>query len=321
MHSTSSNSARYFIDMRKISIAFCAIAIAACQRSGAKPDRTYDTEVKNPAYSANGPTVLYDEGHRNIHKATHTYAPFADLIVNDGYRLERTKKRLSQRELQGVDIFVIANALGKNERNDDYAFSDAECDTLLNWIQQGGSLLLITDHYPTGSAVGNLARRLGISMSGGVTEDSVSYHKTFDPSHIIFDQFPPHPITRGLRRVLTFTGQSLSVPNSATALLPLGANSVDRAPSPRVERAGNDVLVHVEYGPGVSAQGRAQAIAMTIGAGRVVVLAEAAMASAQLSAYDDSPFGMNVAGYDNRQFVLNVMHWLSRHDSAPPDRN
>lgn len=102
----------------------------------------------------------------------------------------------------------------------------------------------------------------------------------------------------------------------ATGLLPLGANSVDRPAAPRVEREGNDVLVHVEYDPGTSAAGRAQAVAFELGSGRVVVLAEAAMMSAQLSRYDGSPVGMNVEGYDNRQFALNVMHWLSRHESA-----
>ncbi|HET7602066.1 MAG TPA: hypothetical protein VFK36_03555 [Gemmatimonadales bacterium] len=80
------------------------------------------------------------------------------------------------------------------------------------------------------------------------------------------------------------------------------------------EHRGNDVLVHVEYGPGASAAGRAQAVAFELGAGRVVVLAEAATVSAQLSQYDGSPFGMNVEGYDNRRFALNVMHWLSRHE-------
>jgi len=293
-------------------MALFALVIAGCQRSGAKPDRSFDTAVPNPAYSGAGPTVLFDEAHHNIHRANRTYAPFAELIRNDGYTLKRNHRDLARAVLDGNDIVVIANALGRNERNDDLALSDAECDVLLTWIRAGGSLLLITDHYPTGSAVTNLARRLGVSMSGGVTEDTASYDKRFDPSHIVFDTLPNHPITRGLHRVLTFTGQSLSVPAGATALLPLGQNAVDRPATPRVERAGSDVRVHVEYGPGSSAAGRAQAIALTIGKGRVVVLAEAAMASAQLSAYDGSPFGMNVSGNDNRQFALNVMHWLSR---------
>ena len=293
-----------------------ALAIAACQHTGAKPDRTFDTSVPNPAYAGDGPTVLFDEAHHNIHKANHTYAPFAKLIGNDGYRVRRGRQRLSQTVLDDAQVVVIVNALGRNERNDDHAFSDAECDALVAWIRAGGSLLLITDHYPTGSAVGNLAQRLGVSMSGGVTEDSASHDNRFDRSHIVFANLPAHPITRGVSRVLTFTGQSLSVPESAIALLPLGATAVDRPAAPRVERSGNDVRVHVEYGPGTPATGRAQAIAMPLGRGRVVILGEAAMASAQLSSYDGSPFGMNVTGYDNRQFILNVMHWLSRHRSA-----
>ena len=302
--------------MKDIPLLLCALAIIGCQRSGAKPDRSFDTAVPNPAYAGGGPMVLFDEAHRNIHKANHTYAPFAELIANDGYRVRRSRQQVSRRELDDVQIVVIVNALGRNERNDDHALLDTECDALVAWIRAGGSLLLITDHYPTGSAVGNLAQRLGVSMSGGVTEDSASYDPRFERSHIVYANLPVHSITRGVSRVLTFTGQSLSVPDGATALLPLGATAVDRPPAPRVERAGGDVRVHVEYGPGTPAVGRAQAIAMPLGMGRVVILGEAAMASAQVSAFDGSPFGMNVTGNDNRRFILNVMHWLSRHSSA-----
>lgn len=297
-------------------IALTALALAACSRSGAKPDRKFDTSVKSPAYASAGPVVLIDEAHHNIHTATGTYAPLADLIRHDGYAVRRGKDPISTSALAGVNVVIIANALGTNERNDDPALSDTECEQLVNWVRGGGGLLLITDHYPTGSAVANLAARLGVSMSGGITEDSTSYDTRFDPSHIIYQDFPNHPITRGLRRVLTFTGQSLGVPAGATALLPLGPNAEDHPATPRVEHKGNDVLVHVEYGPGTSAAGHAQAVAFELGGGRVVVLAEAAMVSAQLSQYDGSPFGMNVEGYDNRQFALNAMHWLSRHTSA-----
>ena len=53
---------------------------------------------------------------------------------------------------------------------------------------------------------------------------------------------------------------------------------------------------------------------------RVVVLGEAAMLSAQvvqgmaaqLSGQTEIQMGMNRKGFDNRQFTLNVMHWLSK---------
>ena len=38
-------------------------------------------------------------------------------------------------------------------------------------------------------------------------------------------------------------------------------------------------------------------------------MGEAAMFSAQV--YEDFRFGMNTPGNDDRQFALNVMHWLS----------
>jgi len=45
-----------------------------------------------------------------------------------------------------------------------------------------------------------------------------------------------------------------------------------------------------------------------------VVLDEAALLSAQVLRYNDGremKFGMNVPGTDDRQFALNLFHWLS----------
>ncbi|HXU07424.1 MAG TPA: DUF4350 domain-containing protein, partial [Blastocatellia bacterium] len=56
----------------------------------------------------------------------------------------------------------------------------------------------------------------------------------------------------------------------------------------------------------------AQGIALKFGRGRVVVLAEAAMMSAQVVGPRKVKFGMNKPGTDNRQLALNIMHWLSR---------
>ena len=67
-----------------------------------------------------------------------------------------------------------------------------------------------------------------------------------------------------------------------------------------------DGLNNPEKAKMVSATGRAQAIALPFGKGRVVVFGEAAMLTAQ-----ERNFGMNYPGTDDRQLVLNVMHWLS----------
>jgi hypothetical protein len=64
--------------------------------------------------------------------------------------------------------------------------------------------------------------------------------------------------------------------------------------------------------PPVPAKGRAQGVAMKFGKGRVVVLGEAAMLTAQLGGPNKTPFGMNRPGTDDRQLALNIMHWLSK---------
>jgi hypothetical protein len=61
--------------------------------------------------------------------------------------------------------------------------------------------------------------------------------------------------------------------------------------------------------------GRAQGLALSVGRGRVVMLGEAAMLSAQRIVRPRQPdmlMGMNVPGSDDAQFCLNVLHWLSR---------
>jgi hypothetical protein len=60
-----------------------------------------------------------------------------------------------------------------------------------------------------------------------------------------------------------------------------------------------------------SVAGQAQGLAFKFGKGRIVMLGEAAMLSAQVFGPKNSPMGMNVPGNDNRQFALNIMHWLS----------
>ena len=104
--------------------------------------------------------------------------------------------------MDGYSILVIANALGANEANDNSAFTDEECDAVRDWVQSGGSLLLITDHAPTGAAAENLARRFGVEMSKGMTEDSKNYdNSSGDTSQLVFTRenglLLEHPITQG----------------------------------------------------------------------------------------------------------------------------
>jgi len=306
----------------RLRILLALVLVAAGCASGDKVDSSFDTHVSNPAYATDGPRVLFDEAHHNVHRASKSCRPFAKLIQSDGYRVSRGTKRTTPEELEPYSVYIIAAAEGTNERNDDPAFDDSECDAIRDWAFAGGLLLLITDHYPVGQAAERLAGRFGVQMSKGVAEDSVQYEHGFDSTHIIFSAenggLGDHPIVAGrdaserIHRVLTFTGQAVYADPPAVAFLKLSPTAVARPPQPVVEKRGGDVLVHVSYGDPVSVPGWSQGLALECGQGRVVVLGEAAMLSARLHRFDGRPIGMNTAGYDNRQLALNIMHWLTR---------
>ena len=109
-----------------------------------------------------------------------------------------------------------------------------------------------------------------------------------------------------------FTGQSLKASESGMPFLKLGDSAINRAATITVEKSGRETRVLINYGEGVPATGYAQAVALQFGKGRVVILGEAAMLTAQLDGKTKKPFGMNVQGIDNRQLALNIMHWLSK---------
>ena len=315
-------------------------------------DPNFDAKVARPAYTKTRPKVLFDEAHNNFHTTTGRYKPFADLIVNDGYKVTPNQGKFNKELLDGYDVLVIANALGGAAANTpeagNPAFTEEECDAVRDWVRGGGALLLIADHAPFGAAAENLARRFGVEMSKGYTSDSAnSDPESGNQSVLLFTRdnglLMNHPITQGrdagerINRVMTFTGQSLKPAMGGDAFLKLSDTAMDAAgPTPadiqaaiaraRAGAGGTPVerlpsgqplppgatAVRLPPGNRTSAAGRAQAVAMTFGKGRLVILGEAALLSAQLAGRDQTPIGMNRKGIDNRQLGLNIMHWLSR---------
>jgi hypothetical protein len=59
-----------------------------------------------------------DEAHRNFHTASGRYKPFADLLQNDGYLFVSNTRAFKVDALKGVDVLVIANAMGPVDTRD-----------------------------------------------------------------------------------------------------------------------------------------------------------------------------------------------------------
>ncbi len=284
------------------------VGVAAHSQQTADPH--FNTKVDSPAFTKNFPRVLFDEAHYNSETTNGRYKPFANLLFNDGYHLAVNRKPFTKGSLRTFKILVIVNPLGAEDVDDDGAegpaFTTAECDTVHDWIRGGGALLLVAD-APFGPAAEILAKRLEVDLSKGYTTDPANSDKeSNDPSVIVYSRennlLAAHAIPNGrgeaerVNRVMTFTGQSLKGPKGSEAFLKLADTAVD------------NIVAPVKSG---SATGRAQGIAYRLGKGRVVVLGDAAMLSAQVTGSDNRLLGINIPDIDNKQLALNIMHWLS----------
>lgn len=285
---------------------------------GARPDRSFDTSVQNPAYTDRHPVMLFDEGHHNAHTIGGKYAPFVTLMRNDGYEVRPHVGAFTPEALRGVDLLVIVNASGgsnpqlfginlpflRKGQREAPAFTPDEITTVAAWVRDGGALLLVADHYPFGESARSLAAAFGVTMRGGFVEVPDQRLQS-NPATIEFYRanglLMHHPITNGreiaerVDVVMSFTGQSLDA-DSGEVFLKLPAAAKEFVPPP----------------PDFTEQpaGNGQGFAIEFGGGRVVVLGEAGMLTAQIEG--DERFGMNQEGVDNKQLALNVVHWLSR---------
>jgi hypothetical protein len=298
----------------------CVSAIIGC--AGQKADDSFDPHINHPAYNggSTAPRVCIDAGHNNSHTADGLYRPFAKLLRADGYLVESLDVHFQNGIPSACNILVIVNAAGgrtyklfglnlptkSREKRADAAFTSAEIAVVVDWVRKGRSILLIADHYPFGSAARTLSSALGVDMRGGFTEADNFDSTAHDRSQLVYSidnrLLPTHPIITGrspeerVKRVVTFTGQSLSA-TAGVPLLILGDSAVDFVGTPPKLEA-------------IPSRGRAQGYAMTIGNGRAVVLGEAAMLTAQV---DDKGrrFGMQLSGNDNAKLAINIVHWLS----------
>lgn len=300
------------LEMRAIPLLLLPALLGAQQVA----DTTYRPPIPSPAYATGrGPLVYLDEAHTNFHTVDGRYRPFVMLLERDGYVVRPNRSRFTRTTLDDARVLVIANALHESNARrwnlpNPSAFTDEEIGAVREWVRDGGSLLLIADHMPFAGAAEKLALEFGAAFGNGFAADSV-----LRTGAVLFRRadglLAGHPITDGRNRaeridsVTTFTGQAFRLVGPGTPLFTLPSNTTLLLPSA--------AWVFSDSTARIPADGLLQGAAIEFGRGRVVLLGEAAMLSAQVAGAQRTPMGMNSPGANqNAQFALNVMRWLSR---------
>lgn len=291
----------------------CSLAFTVRAQQVSDPD--FKPKIEKPAFAeGKGLVVMLDEAHFNFHTASGRYQTFADLLRRDGYVVTPSKEKFSKESLAKGKILVIANALNESNKDDwsppnPSAFTDEEVAAVRNWVNAGGSLLLIADHLPFPGAADKLASVFGIHFNNGYAREPKEA-----PGPLTFDlkkgSLLAHPITQGrsasekIDSVATFTGSAFQI-DKGEPILKFSDEAEAFMPKVFGEAFTKDTAK-------TSIKGWLQGATLKVGKGRVAVFGEAAMFSAQLAGANKAPMGMNApVAKQNPQFLLNVMHWFS----------
>lgn len=176
-------------------------------------------------------------------------------------------------------------------------------------VEHGVSLLLIADHMPFGGAVEALGTAMGVSWINGFAYDGRQSsifrlsRRAGLAAHSIFDG---RSAAERVDSIVAFTGSAFWLPHGGAPLIFIPPDS--RVLLPRVAWQFSDSTASI------GATGMLQGAALIVGQGRMVAAGEAAMFSAQRAGRE----GATMMGFNdpsapqNAQFVLNVLHWLSK---------
>lgn len=320
----------------RLAAALAALALFAVGAAEAQqvPDSLFLPAIANPAFErGEGPVVLVDEGHFNAHVVEGSDVAFLEFLRRDGFSVRRSRS-LSLDTLNTGRILVIPFALAERNRirgdstsffnpdSTDFdlpnpsAFSAEEITAVRGWVEDGGSLLLVSDHMPASGAVEGLAQAFGIHFSNGHTRTSEpdGWSGPFRRSD---GSLVDHPITNGrmpaerIDSVRTFGGSAFHAVTDDVDLEPLlvfGPGVVSLEPTA--------FRAFTPETPRIPVEGWFQGAAFRFGKGRAVFVGEGGMFFWELKwrgmRTEDHEYGEPSPGAEqDPQFLLNVLHWLA----------
>jgi hypothetical protein len=282
-------------------------------------DSSFNANVVHPKFmKGHGPKILIDAGHHNFLVEIGLIKPLFDVASSDGYQIKIDSMQFTKEYLSNYQLVVIMTAMpfkygSKNQVTDEITFTTDELNALHEWVSNGGSLLMFSEHAPLDKAVTPLFNKFGIQLSIGIVADSLNSDTTIkmpgwpQQSFLKFTSTngllnTEHPITKGEKKnerisnILTYVGGGLTG-DGYTNIFKLSSSA----------------MIKKWSGSMPSGTPNSQCLAGNVGKGKLVALGDCngfiAM-NVKSGGYKLSA-GMHVSEYDWKQFVLNTLHWLS----------
>ena len=275
-------------------------------------DTTFNFSISYPTILNKKIRVAIDASHYNLHTANGGFRPLAKLLKNDGYDIvDFNKKIVTVSDLEGIDIFITANARPENRthfniQGSKNAYKEDEISVLKKWVSNGGSLLIIADHMPFAGAAENLIKAFDFNIINGF----VGYKNQWPPNifNVLNGTLQNNFFNSFMLKVdslATYTGSAFQIPKKAYNILKF--NHLDTLIIP------DTAWVFRAFNKKINLENFSQGSVLEFGKGKVSIFGEAAMFTAQILTEDNLKVGLNNENYGrgNILFVLNLFHYLS----------
>jgi len=280
-------------------------------------DSPFNSNVVNPKYKKGaGPKMLIDAGHYNFIVHLGLIKPLLDLSVSDGYRPVVDSMIFTTDYLSKYDVVIIMPALPfkfgtKKQVTTESTFTTEEINNLHNWVEQGGSLLVFSEHAPIDLAMTPLLNKFGIASSIGIAYDTVNCDTTVkgNSAGTLLNFTKQNGLLNTAHPIITGSNESERVNNIQT----YGGAALSGASFTNILQLSTTAGIKKWSGSGPVVAGNSQCLAGNVGKGKLVAMGDCNGFTAMYVDNSGKKFsaGMQVEKYDWKQFVLNTLHWLS----------
>ena len=234
-------------------------------------------------------TVLIDLSHNEmLNIQEEEFSEFYELLKSVNLKIKTNENRnITEKQLQGIDILIIGNPINN-------FFSSIEIKSIINFVREGGNLLLISEYGADYLQKTNLndisSKYFGIYFQKNIVKKSNNLNQNRDTILTIQD-FKDHFATTQLRDIILGGSCSLLITKNAEPLF-------------FSRKSWTEVYNDLEnkWSKEDDQQKQIMAASMEYGRGKVVALGDIDIFS------NDSNIGLNLL--DNRKFIVNIFSWF-----------
>ncbi|HOO34283.1 MAG TPA: pre-peptidase C-terminal domain-containing protein [Thermotogota bacterium] len=301
-------SGRYYIKIREY-------GTSSSERTTDKPtggvyssDHTYDLKLNyEESVTPDGTLVLIDDMHNNSGGLSGKLNDFMDILEQQGYSYQMTSDTNFQ--LDNACVLITIMPLE--------AYTTAEYDEIVDFVNDGGSMMLLGElgAYADGNSFSNnLLNRIGSEIrlnNDSARDDEDGYQDNY--SWVKGNEFVAHDITAGLSTVISFAGCTVNAGGSSQPVIYFTDTAYSVAYSE--ERIIESADVNDIHDDGVLTNRDYRDYVFTaveeVGAGRLLVCGDTGFIKDQTAS---APL---IDAEDDREFVINAINWLVDGEFTP----